>query len=168
MNKKIGRIYDLNSDYTVAENVITNIHEYDKEYSKITYHILSKYPDIDMVQIKKIASDIDLNTIHLTLAERIIIYNILDQPFITNEQKDINLLEDLFLNKINIMIYTFMLNGLDLKEVDIDLKDIEKHIKILEEKTKDLKYEDKWIIYHKLGHTLFKMFVSEISRLRIF
>lgn len=108
------------------------------------------------------ALDIDLNTIHLTLAERIIIYNILDQPFITNEQKDINLLEDLFLNKINIMIYTFI-NGMELKEADIDLKDIEKHIKILEEKTKDLKYEEKWIIYHKLGHTLFKMFVSEIS-----
>lgn len=88
--QSIENIYGLNSDDTVVENVITNIHEYDKEYSKITYHILSKYPDIDMAQIKKIALDIDLDIIHLTLAERIIIYNILDQPFVTRGQKEIN------------------------------------------------------------------------------
>lgn len=133
--------------------MIKNIHEYDKEYSKITYHILSAYPDIDMDKLKKIALYIDLDNINLTLGERIIIYNRLNQPFI-KEQKEINLLEHLFLKKINTMIYTFMPH-------DIDTEIVEKQIEMIEDKTKDLRYEERWMIHNKSGHIFFKKFISE-------
>ena len=100
--------------------------------------------------------DIDLYTLQLSLAERIIIYNKLNQPFVVEQQKYIDLLEDSFLKNINTMIYIFM-------KQDINTKDVEKYIKIIEEKTKNLKYEEKFMIYNKLGHMLFKIFVKEIG-----
>ena len=51
------------------------------------------------------------------------------------------------------MIYVFMEHHLNTKEINIC-------IKIIEEKIKNLEYEEKFMIYNKLGHILFKMFAK--------
>ncbi len=147
----------------IIDSVMSNPQSYIDSYNAVSRAI---YPGIDrnkIVSIKKEMDNIEinLNKAHIGKGIRLIIYNKLNNKFLTDIVKKVKkteLLEDVsFLEEINTTILT-------VYPSDIDMRMVEKYMKETEDVVKHLTDDDKWLAYNLLGLMYFNDFIKNFAK----
>ena len=158
------RVKELSpKEMQIIDSVMSNPQLYIDSYNAISRAI---YPGIDRKKVENIKKEMDkieanLNSARIGKGIRLIIYNKLNNKFLTDmvkKAKKTELLEDVsFLEEINTTILT-------VYPSDIDNKIVEKYMKETEDIVKQLKDDDKWLAYNLLGLMYFNDFIKNFAK----